>query len=40
MIKTIDFYFDFVSPYSYLAHKRVRDVEKEKNIYERNKKNK
>ena len=32
MIKTIDFYFDFVSPYSYLAHKRVRNVEKKNNL--------
>ena len=23
MIKTIDFYFDFISPYSYLAHKKI-----------------
>ncbi len=23
MIKKIDFYFDFISPYSYLAHKRI-----------------
>ena len=32
MNKTIDFYFDFVSPYSYLAHKRIHKIEKEKNI--------
>ena len=32
MIKSIDFYFDFVSPYSYLAHKRIYKIEKEKNI--------
>ena len=24
MIKSIDFYFDFISPYSYLAHKRIK----------------
>tara|TARA_Y100000590_G_scaffold415051_1_gene512465 strand:+ start:306 stop:521 length:216 start_codon:yes stop_codon:yes gene_type:complete len=23
MIKLIDFYFDFISPYSYLAHKKL-----------------
>ena len=23
MIKSIDFYFDFISPYSYLAHKKI-----------------
>ncbi len=23
MTKTIDFYFDFISPYSYLAHKKI-----------------
>ena len=32
MNKTIDFYFDFVSPYSYLAHKRIHKIKKEKNI--------
>ena len=24
MTKTIDFYFDFISPYSYLAHKQIQ----------------
>ena len=28
MIKSFDFYFDFVSPYSFLAHKEVRKIEK------------
>jgi len=28
MIKPFDFYFDFVSPYSFLAHKEVRKIEK------------
>ena len=28
MTKSIDFYFDFISPYSYLAHKRIREIEK------------
>ena len=23
MTKPIDFYFDFISPYSYIAHKRI-----------------
>ena len=23
MTKSIDFYFDFISPYSYLAHKKI-----------------
>jgi len=27
MTKSIDFYFDFVSPYSYIAHKRIRKIE-------------
>ena len=31
MTKSIDFYFDFISPYSYLAHKKIRDF-KEKGI--------
>ena len=28
MIKPFDFYFDFVSPYSFLAHKEIRKFEK------------
>jgi 2-hydroxychromene-2-carboxylate isomerase len=32
MNKTIDFYFDFISPYAYLAHKKVREFEKKKKI--------
>ena len=32
MTKSIDFYFDFVSPYSYIAHKRVREIQK-KNLF-------
>jgi len=32
MSKSIDFYFDFVSPYSYLAHKRIRKIENVDNI--------
>ena len=27
MIKSFDFYFDFVSPYSFLAHKEIRKIE-------------
>ncbi len=26
MSKFIDFYFDFISPYSYLAHKKIKDL--------------
>ena len=26
MIKEIDFYFDFISPYSYLAHKKIQNL--------------
>ena len=26
MIKSIDFYFDFISPYSYLAHKKIKKL--------------
>ena len=29
MIKSFDFYFDFASPYAFLAHKEVRKIEKE-----------
>ena len=32
MIKCIDFYFDFISPYSFLAHKRIREIENKENI--------
>ena len=32
MIKTIDFYFDLISPYSYLAHKKIKIIKEEKNI--------
>ena len=32
MIKSFDFYFDFVSPYSFLAHKEVRKIEKKYSI--------
>jgi len=30
MSKSIDFYFDFISPYSFLAHKRIKKIEKAK----------
>jgi len=26
MIRSIDFYFDFISPYSYLAHKIIKEI--------------
>jgi 2-hydroxychromene-2-carboxylate isomerase len=26
MIRSIDFYFDFISPYSYLAHKKIKKL--------------
>ena len=32
MIKTFEFYFDFVSPYSFIAHKEIRRLEKRENI--------
>ena len=32
MIKTFDFYFDFSSPYTYLAHKEIRKIEKDNAI--------
>jgi 2-hydroxychromene-2-carboxylate isomerase len=32
MTKSIDFYFDFISPYSYLAHKKINSIKKKKNI--------
>jgi len=32
MTKSIEFYFDFVSPYSFLAHKKIRKIKNNKNI--------
>ena len=32
MIKPFEFYFDFASPYSFLAHKEIRKIEKENSI--------
>ena len=32
MTRSIDFYFDIISPYSYIAHKKIEKVKKEKNI--------
>ena len=32
MIKPFDFYFDFVSPYSFLAHKEIRKIESKEGI--------
>ena len=32
MTKTIDFYFDFISPYSYLAHKQLENIKQKKEI--------
>ena len=32
MIKSLEFYFDFGSPYSFLAHKRIRKIEKQNSI--------
>ena len=28
MTKSIDFYFDIISPYSYIAHKKIRTLSK------------
>ena len=28
MIKEIEFYYDFISPYSYIAYKRIDEIEK------------
>tara|TARA_B100000686_G_scaffold335396_1_gene403913 strand:+ start:958 stop:1542 length:585 start_codon:yes stop_codon:yes gene_type:complete len=32
MNKTIDFYFDFISPYSFLAHKRIKILEEQEKV--------
>ena len=32
MIKPFEFYFDFISPYSFLAHKKIKNLEKKQSI--------
>ena len=32
MIKSFDFYFDFISPYSFLAHKEISKIKKKNSI--------
>ncbi len=32
MTKPFEFYFDFASPYSFIAHKKIRKIEKENSI--------
>ena len=32
MTRTVNFYFDFISPYSYLAYKKLNFLNKENNI--------
>ena len=32
MIRSFDFFFDFASPYAYIAHKQIRKIEIENNI--------
>ena len=32
MIKQFEFYFDFASPYTFIAHKKIRKIEKENSI--------
>ncbi len=32
MIKSFDFYFDFISPYSFLAHKEIKFIEEKNSI--------
>ena len=32
MIRPIEFYFDFISPYSFLAHKQVRKIENKEGV--------
>ena len=32
MIKPLEFYFDFISPYSFLAHKQIRKIENKEGI--------
>ena len=32
MIKPFEFYFDFISPYSFLAHKEIRKIENKEGV--------
>ena len=32
MIKPLEFYFDFISPYSFLAHKQIRKIENNEGV--------
>ena len=32
MIKPFEFYFDFISPYSFLAHKKIKKIEKKNSV--------
>ena len=32
MTKSIDFYFDFISPYSYLAYKKIKLIDKKNEL--------
>ena len=32
MIKPLEFYFDFISPYSFLAHKQIRKIENHEGV--------
>jgi 2-hydroxychromene-2-carboxylate isomerase len=32
MIRSFDFYFDFVSPYSFLAHKEIKKIERKEQV--------
>ena len=32
MTKEIEFYYDFISPYSYIAYKRIIEIEKNSKI--------
>ena len=40
MTNSINFYFDFISPYSYLAHKQIEKIQKKREISFNYKKNK
>ena len=32
MTKSIQFYYDFSSPYTYIAHKKIREIQKKNSI--------
>ena len=37
MNKSFDFYFDFISPYAFIAHNKIKKIEKIQNMFTKKK---